>query len=85
MTGDCFGSDEKDVWDERREKVVSLLVYGLGDVWEVSRVDGRLRRLRDGVAGEEGAEGIMVVVAFVVVDWKNDLGLTTPQIPQLLL
>jgi hypothetical protein len=34
-------------------------VYGLGDALEISRVDGRLRRRRDGVTGEEGVEGIM--------------------------
>jgi hypothetical protein len=33
-------------------------VYGLGDALEISRVDGRLRRRRDGVTGEEGVEGI---------------------------
>jgi hypothetical protein len=58
VTGECFGNDEKEVRDERREYVVSLLVYGLGDALEVSRVDGRLRRRRDGVTGEEGVEGM---------------------------
>ena len=64
---------------------MSLLVYRLGDAWEVSRVEGRLRRLRDGVTGEEGIEGMMITFASVVVDWKADLGLTTTQIPELLL
>jgi hypothetical protein len=60
VTGECLGKDEKDVRDERLEYVVSLLVYGLGDVLMVSRVEGRLRRLRDGVTGEEGVEGIVL-------------------------
>jgi hypothetical protein len=62
VTGECLVKDEKDVRDERLEYVVSLLVYGLGDVLMVSRVEGPLRRLRDGVAGEEGAEGIVLKV-----------------------
>jgi hypothetical protein len=59
VTGECFGKDEKEVREERREQVVSLLVYGLGDALEISRVDGRLLRRRDGVTGEEGVEGII--------------------------
>lgn len=69
VTGECFGSDENDVRDERLEYVVSLLAYGLGDVLEVSRVDGRLRCLRDGVIGEEGVEGIVLMVVLDKEDW----------------
>jgi hypothetical protein len=71
VTGECLGNDEKDVRDERLEYVVSLLVYGLADVLEVSRVEGRLRRLRDGVTGDEGVEGIVLIVEVDREDWSE--------------
>jgi hypothetical protein len=51
-------------------------VYGLGDALEISRVDGRLRRRRDGVTGEEGVEGIMDFDQRDEVDVTGSLFLT---------
>jgi hypothetical protein len=61
---------------------VSLLLYGLCDALEVSRVEGRLRRLRDGVTGEEGVEGIMLMVG---VGGEDQLDVATCLFVTLLL
>ena len=57
-------------------------MYGLGDALEVSRVDGRLRRRRDGVTGEEGVEGI---TDLAVADQRDEVDVADSLFLTLLL